>query len=205
MSALLKTAVLAGVAALAAAAAGAQSTQSNPSLVPGGAYRVEPGHTRVLFSLSHMGFSTWYGDFTGVSGSLTLDPKHPARSQLDVSVPVASISTTNAKLDDELRSPTWLDAGKYPTMTFHSTRVLVTGPGKADVFGALTLHGVTKPVVLHARFKGAGTNPMDKGYTVGFDVTGKIKRSDFGVSSYVPLIGDEVDLIISAPFEHKAP
>jgi polyisoprenoid-binding protein YceI len=202
MSVLLKTAALAGVAALAATAAGAQVAQSDPSQVPAGAYAVEPGHTRVLFAVSHMGFSTWYGDFTGASGALTLDP---AADQLDVSVPTASISTTNAKLDGELRSPAWLDAAQYPTMTFHSTRVTLTGPGEADVFGDLTLHGVTRPVMLHARFKGAGVNPLDKAYTIGFDVTGHIKRSAFGVAAYVPLIGDDVELIISAPFERKGP
>ena len=73
----------------------------------------------------------------------------------------------------------------------------------ASVTGDLTLHGVTKAVTLQATFKGAGVNPLSKGYTVGFDVRGRLKRSDFGVKTYVPLIGDDVDLIISAPFEKK--
>ncbi|MEO8114023.1 MAG: YceI family protein [Phenylobacterium sp.] len=181
----------------------AQQRTADPAQVPAGTYQLEPSHTRVLFAVSHMGFSTWYGDFTHATGSLTLDPKAPAASKLEVSVPVDSISTTNAKLDGELKAADWLDAGKYPTMTFTSRKVTVTAPGRADVAGDLTLHGVTRPVTLHARFNAGGPHPMSKVYTVGFEVSGKIKRSDFGVTKYVPLIGDDVDLIISAPFEKK--
>lgn len=180
----------------------AQST-TTPSAVTPGAYKVEPDHTRVLFAVSHMGFTTWYGDFTHASGTLQLDPANPARSQVQVSLPTASISTTNTVLDGELKGADWFDAAHYPTVTFTSTRVVPTGPNAADITGDLTLHGVTKPVTLHARFNAAGVNPLDKAYTVGFEVSGKIKRSDFGVAKYVPLIGDDVDLIISAGFEKR--
>ncbi|MDB5476942.1 MAG: YceI family protein [Phenylobacterium sp.] len=194
-------ALAAALALMATTAATAQP--ASPATVQAGTYAIEPSHTRVLFAVDHMGTSTWYGDFTHASGSLKLDPKNPAASQLDVSVQMASVSTTNAVLDGELKGPDWFDAAKYPAMTFHSTKVTVTGPGRATVAGELTLHGVTKPVVLDARFKGAGPNPMTKAYTVGFDANGKIKRSAFGVSKYVPLVGDEVDLILSAPFVRK--
>jgi polyisoprenoid-binding protein YceI len=169
-----------------------------------GTYAVEPTHTRVLFAVDHMGTSTWYGDFTHASGTLKLDAANPAASQLEVSVPMDSVSTTNTVLDGELKSADWFDAAKFPTMTFKSTKITVTGPGRATVAGELTLHGVTKPVVLQARLKGFGPNPMTKAYAVGFDATGKIKRSEFGVTKYVPLVGDEVDLILSAPFVKKA-
>jgi polyisoprenoid-binding protein YceI len=172
-----------------------------PSAVEPGAYVIEPSHTRVLFSVSHFGFNTYYGDFTGASGSLTLNPKAVSASKLDVSIPTASVFTTNEKLDGELKGEAWFDAAKFPTITFHSTKVTQTGPRTADVAGELTLHGVTRPVVLKASFHGAGVNPLDKAYTTGFEVSGKIKRSEFGVSTYVPLVGDEVDLIISAAFE----
>jgi polyisoprenoid-binding protein YceI len=175
----------------------------DPAAVEAGVYAVEPSHTRVLFSLSHMGFSTWYGDFTGASGSLTLDPKAPGKSAVEIRVPVASVSTTNAKLDGELKSDQWLDAAKFPEMVFKSDKVTLTGKDKADVEGQLTLHGVTKPLTLHVTFNGAGVNVMDKHYTVGFDAKGRIKRSDFGVKTYVPLIGDEVELILSGAFEKQ--
>jgi polyisoprenoid-binding protein YceI len=195
-------AMLAGFV-LAAATAASAAAAPNPASVQGGTYAIEPTHTRLLFAVDHFGTSTWYGDFTHASGSLKLDPKNPAASQVEVSVPIASVSTTNAVLDGELKSPDWFDAAKYPTMTFKSTKVTVTGPGRATVAGELTLHGVTKPVVLDARLKGAGPNPMTKAYMVGFDATGKIKRSEFGVTKYVPVVGDEVTLILSAPFVRK--
>lgn len=188
---------------LAATVVAAAQPTTAPSQAQAGVYHVEPNHTRVLFAVDHLGFSTWYGDFTGVSGALVLDPKAPAKSAVEVSIPVASVSTTNAVLDRELKDPTWLDAAKYPTMTFKSTKVSVTGPGRATVDGNLTLHGVTRPVALTATFKGAGVNPLTKAYTVGFEVRGKIKRSEFGVTKYAGMIGDEVTLIISAPFERN--
>jgi polyisoprenoid-binding protein YceI len=194
-----------GAALLAGSVAHAQGPANpNPSAVRPGAYAIEPSHTRVLFSVSHMGFTTWYGDLTGASGQLSLDPAHPEASRLDVTLPVASISTTNAKLDGELKSAAWLDAARFPTATFHSERITPTGAQEADVAGQLTLHGVTRPVVLHARFNGAGVNPLDHHYTTGFEVSGVIQRSAFGVSKYVPLVGDNVNLIISAGFEKAA-
>lgn len=174
----------------------------DPAAVKPGTYLLEPVHTRVLFAVSHLGFTTWYGDFTHASGTLTLD-KDATEDSLDVHLPIELLSTTNEKLDGELRGDQWFDAVKFPDAHFVSRTVTETGPSSADVFGDLTLHGVTKPVTLHVSFNGAGTNPLNKAYTVGFDAKGVIKRSDFGVAKYVPLVGDEVDLIISAAFEQK--
>lgn len=187
-----------------AAPAVAQVASRDAAKVEAGTYSVEPYHTRILFAVNHMGFTTYFGDFTGASGSLTLNPKSAAASALDVSVPVDSVSTTNAKLDGELKGADWLDAAKFPTITFKSTKVTRSGPDAAKVNGDLTLHGVTKPVTLTVTFNGAGTNPLDKKYTTGFQATGKIKRSDFGVTKYVPLIGDTVDLTISGAFEKQS-
>jgi polyisoprenoid-binding protein YceI len=198
-------AVVFATAALAASGvvAPAQSVSTDPASVQAGTYALETNHARILFAVSHMGFSTWYGDFSGATGSLAIDPKKTAAASLSVSIPVASVSTTNAVLDGELKSPQWFDAAKYPVIAFTSTKVTVTGPGTAKVAGNVTFHGVTRPVVLDAAFKASGANPMSKAFTIGFEVKGKLKRSDFGVTTYVPLIGDEVDLTISAPFEKK--
>jgi polyisoprenoid-binding protein YceI len=195
-------AVAVGFASLAAFPALAQVSTTTPSAVHAGTYAVEPTHTRIAFAVSHMGFSTWFGDFTHASGTLTLNPAKPSASTLSVSVPTDSVSTTNTTLDGELKEADWLNAAKYPTATFTASKITASA-GTAKVAGTLTLHGVTKPVIFAVKFNGAGINPLDKAYTVGFEVRGKIKRSDFGVTKYIPLVGDDVDLIISAAFEQK--
>lgn len=171
--------------------------------VEAGTYAVDPNHTQVVFSVSHMGFSNYTGTFSGAAGELTLDPKTASASALKVSVPVASVMTTSGKLDEELRSAQWLDAAQYPTMTFVSTKVMPMGKGKAKVTGDLTIHGMTKPTTLEVSFVGAGANPLDKKYTVGFEAKADIKRSDFGVKTYVPLIGDTLHLSIAGAFEQQ--
>jgi polyisoprenoid-binding protein YceI len=188
---------------LLAAVPAAAQVSTNPAAANSATYSVEPSHTRVLFSVNHMGFTTWYGNFSNASGTLKLNVKHPADSSVTVTIPTASVTTTNAKLDSELVAADWFDAAKYPTFTFASTKVTPTGHGTAKVEGNLTLHGVTKPVVLNAKFNAGGTNPLDHVYTVGFDATTSINRSDFGVSKYIPLVGNDVNITISAAFEQK--
>ena len=175
----------------------------DPSQVHGGTYSVEPGHTQVMFTVSHMGFSNYTGTFTGASGELRLDPADVTASSLKVNVPVTSVMTTSGKLNDELKSGQWLDAARFPDMTFVSSKVMPDGKDKAKVVGDLTLHGVTKPVTLQVKFIGAGVNPIDKKYTIGFEAKGELKRSDFGVKTYVPLIGDTLHLTIAGAFEQK--
>ena len=192
----LALALLAGTPALA------QATR-DPAQIQSGTYAVDPGHTQVGWRVSHMGFSNYAGGFSDVSGSLTLDPKNPAASKLAIKVPVASVTTTSAKLTGELKGDQWLDAGKYPDMTFVSTKVAPAGKDHAKVTGDLTLHGVTKPVTLDVTLVGAGANPLSKKYTVGFEATGTLKRSEFGVKTYVPLIGDELHLTIAGAFERQ--
>jgi polyisoprenoid-binding protein YceI len=186
---------------LAGAASAAGQLNTDPAAVTPGAYMVEPNHTRVQFAVSHIGFTQFFGDFTGAKGTLVLDPKNVATSKVDITLPVSSVSTTNATLDGELKSADWFDAATYPTIRFVSTKIVRTAPNKATITGELTMHGVTKPVELQASFNGSGVNPLDKAYTVGFDATAKLKRSDFGVKTYLPMIGDDTSIRISAAFE----
>jgi polyisoprenoid-binding protein YceI len=171
--------------------------------VESGNYTLETSHARTMFSVSHMGFSTWYGEFPGAVGTLDLDTTDLRKSRLSVSVETAGINSNNAVLDAMMRGVDWFDSAKFPEITFVSKEVIPTGDTSADVIGELTMHGVTKSVTLHASFNTVGTNPLNQAYTIGFEVTGTIKRSDFGVSAFVPAIGDEVTLIISAPFEKQ--
>ncbi|MDE8347598.1 MAG: YceI family protein, partial [Acidocella sp.] len=112
---ILGVAILCAAPLLGAVPAHAQTMPStNPALVHPGAYNIEPTHTRVLFAVSHMGFTTWYGEFTHVSGSLTLNPKALAETTLAITIPANTISTSNTTLDGELNSPEWFDTAKYP-------------------------------------------------------------------------------------------
>jgi polyisoprenoid-binding protein YceI len=191
----------AGLLAAALAPASAQVATTVASKVPAGTYAVEPYHTRIVFDVSHMGFTTWYGDFTSASGTLTFDPKAPTKSALSISFPTASVSTTNPKLDGELKGAEWFDAATYPTITFKSTKIVLLGHSKGVIVGDLTFHGVTHPVSLIAHFNGGGVNPIDKKYTIGFDATGSLSRAVWGVKTYEPLIGDKVGLLLSGAFE----
>jgi polyisoprenoid-binding protein YceI len=197
----MKRILLAAALAAAPLAAAAQTAPStNPAATQAGTYQVEPSHTRILFAVSHMGFTTWFGQFTHASGTLTLDPKTVAHSSFDITLPANSVTTTNAKLDGELNSPEWFDTAKYPTIEFKSEKVVRTGAKTARVTGELTFHGVTRPETLNVTFNAAGLNPLTKAYTVGFNATGTIDRADFNQKTYAPLIGTEVTLTISAAF-----
>jgi len=175
----------------------------DPAQIQAGTYAVDPGHTQVGWRVSHMGFSNYAGGFSDVSGTLELQPKNPAAAKLSVKFPVASVTTTSAKLTDELKGDQWLDAAKFPDITFVSTKVAPAGKDHAKVTGDLTLHGVTKPVTLDVTLVGAGVNPLSKKVTVGFEATGTLKRSEFGVKTYVPLIGDDLHLTIAGAFEKQ--
>ena len=165
-----------------------------------GHYKVEPYHTQVTFAVSHLGISPFAGTFSDASGTLDIDPAHPEAAKVSITIPIASVMTTSAKLTDELKSADWFDAAKYPTATFVSSKVTPMGQGAA-IDGMLTLHGVTKAVTIHARLFGSGTNPMSKAVSVGFIARAGLRRSDFGVSKYVPMVSDEVELVINAAFE----
>jgi len=165
-----------------------------------GAYRLDPAHSKITWSVSHFGFSTYIGQFATVNGALKLDPNDLAATVLEATVDARSLGTLNPALDTHLKSPDFLDTAKFPTATFKATKVTRTGDRTADIAGDLTLHGVTRPVVVQATFNQAGPNPLVKTYQLGFAGAARIKRSDFGITSYVPAIGDEVTLTIEAEF-----
>ncbi len=172
----------------------------DPSRVVAGRYKIDSAHSQVLFSLTHLGFSEYAGQFVQPTGSLTLDPKNPSAAKVEVSFPIAKVLTTDPALNAHLQKPEFFDSAKFPEGKFVSTKVIVDGT-TATITGDLTLKGVTKPVTLKARFVGAG--PMVMGppkINVGFAATTTISRSEFGISYGVPLVGDRVDLTINAAF-----
>ena len=182
-------------ALMLAPAAQAQITKV-PAEVKAGVYNADPGHTKVTWSLSHFGFSTYVGQFAAVKAVLKVDPKAPEAADLQVTIDTASVGTLNSALDTHLKSADFLDVTKFPTATFKSTSVKSTGAGTADVTGDLTLHGVTKPVTLQVTFTQGGVNPINKAYQIGFQAKTVLKRSEFGIKTYAPALGDDVTLQI---------
>ncbi|WP_201315032.1 YceI family protein [Dyella sp. EPa41] len=160
-------------------------------------YKLDPGHTFVLFSWNHFGFSNPTANLGLGEGTLVFDEKDPAKSSVDVTLPLADLDTHVSKLDEHLKKPDFLDADKYPSITFKSTKVQAVGGNKYKVTGDLTVHGVTKPVVLDATLNKSGEHPMLKVPTVGFDAVATLKRSDFGVGAYVPNVSDEIKVRIT--------
>lgn len=199
---LFSSALLAAALALSAGPSMAQEMpgKADVALVTGGTYKVDPNHTQVAWSVDHMGFSTLFGMFGQPKGQLVLDPKSPKDAKLEIEFPMTGLTVTSEKFDAHLKSAELLDAQKFPTATFRSTTVEVSGQ-KAKVTGDLTVHGVTRPVTLVVAFHGAGINPMSKAETVGFSGTTKLKRSEFGLGAFVPVVSDEVTITVTGAFE----
>jgi polyisoprenoid-binding protein YceI len=181
-----------------APAAAAQAAPAAPA-VRAGDYKLDKSHAKILWSVSHFGFSTYTGEFTDFDARLTLDPARPERSRLTATIATPSVATHNDALDTHLRSADFFDAAAHPTATFVSTEVRPTGPRTADVVGNFTLRGVTRPLTLAVVFNAAGDN-MAGTYTAGFSATGTIRRSEYGMTYAVPAVGDEIELRISGEF-----
>jgi polyisoprenoid-binding protein YceI len=194
---------------LAAPTLVAQDASSVPPAIPGaadparvtaGTYATDPAHTLVGWKVSHFGFNDYFGQFGTITGTLTLDPANPAASVLDITVPVSGLATASSGLTAHMQRADFFDMPNHPDVKFVSTAVAVTGT-TARITGNLTIRGITRPVVLDARFVGAGTNPFNRKATVGFHATTTVKRSEFGMTYGVPLVSDDVELTISAAFE----
>ena len=178
--------------------------------VAAGTYAADSGHTMVVWEVDHFGFSKYTGIFGDVTGTLVIDPANPAAAKVDVTIPVAKVTTASSGLSAHLLRA-GKDGGKPdffgPTPAdakFVSTRVVLDDDGdEATVTGNLTLNGVTKPVTLDVDFHGAGTNPYNKKASIGFEAEGKIRRSDFGIAYGIPMVSDEVELEIHAAFEKQ--
>jgi polyisoprenoid-binding protein YceI len=164
-------------------------------------YKLDPGHTMVLFSWNHFGYSNPVADFGLGEGTLLFDEQHPAQSSVEVTLPLANLDTHVPALDKHLKEADFFDADKYPTVTFKSTKVQPLGGHKFKVTGDLTVHGVTKPVVLDATLNKVGPHPMTKAQAIGFDATTTLKRADFGVGAYVPNVSDEITIRITTEGE----
>ena len=204
-----RLATLTALALVACAPLATALDQKAPAAIPKGTYEIDKLHTSLLFRVNHIGFSKYTGRFTRVEAKLDFDPARLAASQVNVTIDPRSIQADNVPSDflDMLAGKDWLNAAEFPAMTFRSTNVEVTGKDTFRLHGDLTLHGVTKPVVLDASFNGGyASHPMEPNARIGFSAHGAFKRSDFGVTIGIPAPGttmgvsDEVQVILETEF-----
>jgi len=176
------------IAALAMAASAAAQA---------GTWQIDPNHTAAQFSVRHLGVSTVRGAFTKVTGTVKHDPTDPTKDSIDVTIDANSVDTRVEMRDNDLRSARFFDVQKYPSITFHSKSVKVAGAGKMQITGDLTIHGVTKEVVLDVDGPTeAIKDPMGKGQRMGASAMTKVNRQDFGVSALPGVVGDEITITI---------
>ena len=158
-------------------------------------YNIDPNHTSATFQFKHLGFSTFTAKFAKTSGTVSLDPAAKTGSA-DITIDATSVTTGVPKFDEHLQSKDFFEVATYPTITFKSQKFQFNGDQLASVSGDLTIHGVTKPVTLTVTSFACKEHPMAKMPACGADAKTTIKRSEFGVGNFVPMVGDEIPLQI---------
>ena len=165
-----------------------------------GQYQLDPSHAALLFKVQHLGLSTYVGRFNKFDAQLNFDPKNMAAASMQAVVIINSIDVNNTDLSETLQSDTWFSSERYPQASFVSHSVTQISNTSFNFTGELTFRGVTKPVTFKATFHGGADNWLTGKYTLGFSAVGQIKRSDFAMDSYIPIVGDQIDLEIYAEF-----
>lgn len=158
-------------------------------------YVLDDQHASVVFAANHFGYSYTYGMFGKYKGDFSIDMNNAAAGKFQFAIDAASLDTKSAKRDEHLRGPDFFNVKQFPEITFQSTSIVADGK-KLNVTGNLTLHGVKKQVVLPLTYLGAGKGPYGN-ERIGFYGNFKVKRSEFGIKTAVPMIADDVTLMIS--------
>ncbi len=184
-------------------AAAVLAVLSAPALAAPVTYTIDPTHTQIQFTWSHMGFSNISGRFDASEGTIVYDPAKPSASSIEITTRIDSVTSGVAKLDEEFRDAAYFDAAQFPTASFKSTKVEAAGEGKLKVSGDLTIHGVTQPATFDVTVNKVGEHPMRKVPAAGFDASGTIDRTAFGVDKYTMVTGPEIRLHITAEAHAK--
>jgi polyisoprenoid-binding protein YceI len=166
-------------------------------------WQIDPKHTAAQFSVRHLGISTVRGEFSKVSGTVQYDAANLGKTSIQATIEVASVNTRVEARDNDLRSPHFFDVEKYPTITFQSKKVEGAGAGKLKVTGELTMHGVTKEVVLDV--DGPAVAPKDPQGTqrMGASATTKVNRQDYGINGAPGVAGDEITITLDIEMIRK--
>ncbi len=168
-------------------------------------WQFDPYHTQVEFAAKHLGMMTVRGTFLDLTANGYIDPDHPEVSSVDITIQTASIRTHNPQRDNDLRSSNFLEADKYPTITFKSTRIEAAGQDRYTMTGDLTIKGTTRPVTLAVVKYGEFNDPNMMGHRIAYSAEGKINRKDFGMTFNMMLDGkwivsEEVQIMIEGEF-----
>jgi polyisoprenoid-binding protein YceI len=173
-----------------------------PSRAATSTWKIDPAHSAATFSIKHLAISTVRGGFSGVKGTVVFDDADASKSSVDVTIDVSTVDTREPARDKHLRSADFFDVEKYPTMTFKSTKVEQAGQGKLKVTGDLTMHGVTKSVVLEVEGPTAAIKDPMGNQRAAASATTKLNRQDYGVKFNHAMeggglmLGDEVAIQI---------
>ena len=159
---------------------------------------LDASHTRIGFAIDHMGYSTTYGQFKTHQGTVDYDPAQPAQTKIKFTIDTTSLDTDWAPRDDHLLGADFFNAKQHPTMTFVSSQYTPLGGNKARVDGQLTLLGMSQPVTLDVTLNKHAVSPLTKLDTIGFKATTLIKRSQWGMTTFLPAVADEVHISIDA-------
>ena len=182
---------------------------SLPAAAATSTWQIDPNHSAAQFAVRHLAISTVRGAFTKVSGTIQFDDKDIAKSSVDVTIDAASVDTRVADRDKDLRSDRFFDVEKYPTLSFKSTKVEQTEVGKLKVTGDLTIHGVTKQVVLDVEGPTAAVKDPWGNQRAAANASTKINRQDFGVKWNAKMdnggwvVGDDVAITIDVEMVRK--
>ncbi|MGA2422153.1 MAG: YceI family protein [Candidatus Acidiferrum sp.] len=169
---------------------------SFPAAAATSTWQIDPAHTAAQFAVKHLLISTVRGEFKGVTGAVTWDDQDITKSSVNVTIDATTVDTGTPMRDNDLKRAHYFDVAKFPTITFKSTKIEKAGPKSLNVTGDLTIHGVTKSVVL------AVDGPSDSikdpwGNTrAAISATTKVNRQDFGVSGGAGAVGDDISIII---------
>ena len=181
----------------AATAALATALFAAPAFAEAEKYVLDSSHSQILFSYSHLGFSTTWSMFSGFDGEIQFDQVDPAASSVTVAFPVKTMLTGWQERFDHFMTAEFFDATDDEMVTFTSTGIEVTGDATAKITGDLTLNGVTKSVVLDAVLNQVGDHPMANKPWAGFSTSTTLLRTDYNLGQFAPFIGDEVAVMIS--------
>jgi len=159
-------------------------------------YSFDKAHTQILFFVNHLGFSNSQGEFHDYDGHFLFDRGEPGKSSVDVTIQTSSIDMDDEKWDAHMKNADFFDVEKFPTMTFKSTGIDVTGENTANITGDLTILGVSKPAVLAVTHNKSDKHAFSGKFVAGFSATTTVKRSDYGMTYGLPLVGDEAQIRI---------